>query len=51
MQKHKLLIWTSLGAISTFLAGILTALVYQAITWAPLLSEIASVTWNDGPIF
>jgi hypothetical protein len=47
MENKKHFLWIGLGTIVTFLAGLLTTLAYHAITWAPVLIEIASVTWND----
>jgi len=49
MTKNKHLIPISFGTIVTFLTGLITTLIYHAITWAPVLIEIASVTWNDAP--
>ena len=49
MTQKRHLIWISLGTFVTFLSGLLATLSYHAITWAPELIEIASVTWNDGP--
>ena len=50
MPNNKQLKWIWLGSILTFLLGICLSTVYHATTWAPVLIEIASVTWNDAPL-
>ena len=49
MTKKRHLIWISLGTMVSFLAGLVATLAAHAILWTPVLVEIASVTWNDGP--
>jgi hypothetical protein len=50
MSKNKKQIcWLVLGTMFTFISGLLLPLIYQMMTWAPTLVEIASVTWNDAP--
>jgi hypothetical protein len=49
MTNKKYFIWVSVGAILATLAALLVTMTFHAITWAPLLIEIASVTWNDAP--
>lgn len=50
MINTKHLRWIGFGTIVTFLMGLLAIMTYQAIILAPLLIEIASVTWNDSAV-
>ena len=50
MTNNKHMIWIGVGMIIAFIASLLVSMIYHAILWAPMLTEIASVTWNDGPL-
>ena len=50
MNERNHLLWIRVGTDVAYLIGLLTILFYLVINKVPALVEIASVTWNNGPL-